>query len=201
MRKNCFSTKKLPPPHGNHFSIFPKIKLFFLNVGNSIKLEIKWERIIFLKMLEIAHNTKKTWNEKNKSNKFLFFNISKIHTKFKHPINFEKIQQCVFESLCENQTDRRTDRGRFNISRPGPMARREIINTCTIVYTKSIHRWIIIQRKENSTMFWIFIKWNFCSSNCVHQTCHEGTTGLQECASPLFLCTQASSWIMYVCMI
>ena len=46
--------------------------------------------------------------------------------------SFEKIHQCVFELQCEKlnvtdrRTDRRTDGGCCNISRPGPSAPREI---------------------------------------------------------------------------
>ena len=70
-----------------------------LNGENSIKREMKWERIVFLKkkklkppppvnlknnstptfisflMLEIAWNAKKTWNMEKKNPKFIFFNI------------------------------------------------------------------------------------------------------------------------------
>ena len=48
-----------------------------------------------------------------------------VHTYLE---SFEKIQQCVFELVHKiKATDRRGGGGRFNISRPGPSALREII--------------------------------------------------------------------------
>ena len=103
-------------------------------------------------MFEIAWNAKKTLNFEKKK-KFKFFNIKKIHKKFKqHSINIKNYtahpQDLVHVpakfrentamrfwvtvrklNVTDRQTDGQTDRrtGRCNISRPGPPAPREII--------------------------------------------------------------------------
>ena len=67
--------------------------------------------------------------------KFYFF-PKKIHKKFKqhsidinnytaHPHEIVKYLQS-FQKIVQNTSDGRTDGGHYNISRPGPSARREI---------------------------------------------------------------------------
>ena len=96
-------------------------------------------------MLEIAWNAKKTWNfEEKKIWNFIFFNIKKIHKKFKqHSINIKNYTAHPHDlvhvpakfrentamrfwvtvrklKVTDGQTDGQTDGGRCNISRPGP---------------------------------------------------------------------------------
>ena len=149
----------------NHLPFNQWVKGQYFHVENSIKREMKWERIVFLKstappppwicfqhqfflMLELAWNAKKTRNIENKILKFYFFqylkNSYKIQTTFHQypkknlystpPMTWCTFLQKSFEKIHQNfscysaktkrdgqtygRTDRQTDGGRCNISRP-----------------------------------------------------------------------------------
>ena len=106
----------------------------------------------------------------------IFFNILKIHKKFKeHSINiknyivhshdmvhilamFRENTSMRFRVTVRklNVTDRQTDRGRCNISRPGPSARRwrEIINVI-IIFSCSLN----ISNSMQSFVTATYLKW------------------------------------------
>ena len=127
MRNKCFSKKKnLDPPPPPEIFFTPK--LFFLNVGNSIKRE----------------ENMKYW--KTKFLEFYFFqylknsNIPSISKTIQHtpmtwcmyvPAKFRENTSMCFRVPVRklNVTDGQTDRGHCNISRPGPLAHREILTS------------------------------------------------------------------------
>ena len=130
IRKNCFSKKKIQPPPP------PPPRNNYLYVGNSMKREENMKYFL-----------KKILN--------FFFNFNKFHKKFKqHSINIKNYTAHPHDmvhvpakfrentsmrfwvtvqklNVTDRRTDRQTDGGRCNISRPGPSAPREIIREVT----------------------------------------------------------------------
>ena len=125
---------------------------FFFYVGNSMKRDenLKYWKHFFFFFFSIFKKFIKNSN-----------NIPSISKTIQHtPMtwctylqSFEKIHQCVLsysaKTKHDGRTDRQTDGGRCNISRPGPSAPREIIKGIAYIFQQ-----IIAYNWTNTECWW-----------------------------------------------
>ena len=123
MRKNCFSK---PPPHPPDVFF---LQQFFFNVGNSMKREENlkyWKKnqIFFFQYLKNSYKIKTTFHHYQK-----LYSTPPWHGARTCKVSRKYINAFFSYSAKtkrDGRTDGQTDGGRYNISRPGPSAPREI---------------------------------------------------------------------------